>query len=108
MNVHNHHSSAVKVETNTVVNKIMKRAQETQEPTSQVINPCLKKYQTCLPRYTSKSRSFEENGEKKTQSRTTKSCNSISGTLRCYDVTPEIIENFLLAVSGPALDRILI
>ncbi|KAI4469530.1 hypothetical protein MML48_1g04323 [Holotrichia oblita] len=115
VNVHNHDSTAAKVQADRVVNRIIKRAQETQEPTSQVINHCLENIglacQGALP---------SQGALKKTVRRKRNQINhappnpatlnelEIPEHYRSYDVTPDTTENFLLADSGPAPDRILI
>ncbi|XP_003738220.1 uncharacterized protein LOC100898192 [Galendromus occidentalis] len=115
INEHTHDSDPARIQTKQAVAEIKARAQETMEGCSQVINATLLK----LPEYVMGVMPTKSALKKTVQNArgerfsapaapTSSAELSIPEGYRTYETSPGVFEDFLLADSGPELDRILI
>lgn len=115
INMHSHEPSAAKVSADKIVTKIKKRALETQESTCQVINECTQNTdvacQGALPNQQALKKLIrrKRNEIHQAPSNPTNLADlEIPECYKTYESEPGKTENFLLADSGPGVDRILI
>ncbi|KAB0799136.1 hypothetical protein PPYR_07016 [Photinus pyralis] len=115
INQHSHEASAAKVEVQKIITRIKRRAADTIEPTIQVMNECTldasQAAQGALPR----SQALKKTVRRKRLEIRAAPPNPtnleqlvIPEVYSAYEVRPGFFENFLLADSGPGLNRILI